>query len=79
MQDGFIKPKSKITIDLTEQYKQLEAVLGIAAIDELPLTIDNTILFKHYFDFVSISGKGSFGMVIKVVDKKRADYAAIKV
>jgi hypothetical protein len=77
MKEGFTK--TRFTHDFTEDYRQLETILGITSLEELPLTPDNTIIFKSLFDFVEISGRGAFGMVIKVVDIKHADYAAIKV
>ena len=59
--------------------EQLEAFLQIDNLEELPLSIDNTLLFKHLFQFIGVNGKGSFGVVIKVIDKKNLDNAAIKV
>ncbi len=79
MKEGFTKKIPKFIHDFTEQYRQLETILGITTLEELPLTTDSTLLFKNLFDFVEISGRGAFGMVIKVVDIKHSDYAAIKV
>ena len=57
----------------------LWGIIGTPDIENMPLTADNITLFKQYFELIDISGKGSFGIVIKVLDKRTSDYAAIKV
>ena len=35
--------------------------------------------FSHHFDFVSVLGNGSFGLVVAATDKKTRELLAVKV
>ena len=48
-------------------------------IETIPLSLDEQTLFQDCFEFIDISGHGSFGLVIRVIEKATNDYCALKI
>ena len=59
--------------------KFLDKVLDSQLIDTIPVNYEETLLFANLYEYISICGKGSFGIVVKAIDKANLEIRAIKI
>jgi hypothetical protein len=73
------KSVPKTTASHNELYSQIQTYLGTDITGEnTPTNVTNS-LFGQIFELVEVCGKGSYGTVLKVIDKRCNENVAIKV
>jgi serine/threonine protein kinase len=75
----FIMHKTDLFSKTAELRQYMESIFEGVPIESIPLTIDNSPLFNDLYEFIAIFGKGSFGLVVKAIEKATGDNCAIKI